>query len=300
MRILILSRNKDIYSTGRLVSAAKERGHEVVVVDTLRCYMNVNSERPEVHYNEGIVLKDFDAIIPRIGASITFYGTAILRMLESSGIYTVNPSLAITRARDKLRSHQILSRKGIGMPVTGFAHSPTQMNDLITMVGGAPLVIKLLEGTQGKGVILADTNKQAANIIEAFRNLDAYFLVQEFINEAKGKDIRCFVVGEKVIASMQRSAQVGDFRANIHQGGQAKQIKITAQEKRMAIQAAKTLGLRVAGVDIVRSKRGPLVLEVNASPGLKGIETSSGIDVAGAIIEYIEKNAKKGKAGTAT
>lgn len=298
MKILILSRNKDIYSTSRIAAAARARGHEVVIVDTLRCYMNVNSERPEVHYNEGIVLKDFDAIIPRIGASITFYGTAILRMLESSGTFTLNPSLAITRARDKLRSHQILSRKGIGMPITGFAHSPTQMNDLITMVGGAPLVIKLLEGTQGKGVILADTNKQAANIIEAFRDLDAYFLVQEFIKEAKGKDIRCFVVGDKVVASMERSAQVGDFRANIHQGGQAKQIKVTAAEKRMAIQAAKTLGLRVAGVDIVRSKRGPLILEVNASPGLKGIETSSGIDVATAIIEYTEKHAKIAKATT--
>lgn len=292
MKIAILSRNKKLYSTKRLIEAAVLRGHTVEVIDPLKCYMNINSSKPEMHYEAGKVLEGFNAIIPRIGASITFYATAVLRLFESQGIYTLSQSIAITRARDKLRAHQLLSRKGVGMPITGFAHSPTNTKDLIRLVGGAPLVIKLLEGTQGKGVILAESDKLADNLIQALRDLDVFFLVQEFIKEAKGQDIRCFVVGDKVVASMARTAKKGEFRANIHQGGTANPIKITPTERKMAIQAAKILGLHVAGVDMVRSSRGPLILEVNASPGLKGIETSSKKDIAGMIIEYIEKNAK--------
>lgn len=298
MIIGILSRSEKIYSTRRLVEAVRERGHEARVIDPLRCYMNINSKKPEIHYKQGEVLEGIDAVIPRIGASITFFGTAVLRSFEACGIYALNPSISITRARDKLRAHQILSRKGIGMPITSFAHSHTRINtsntrDLIDMVGNAPLIIKLLEGTQGKGVILAESNRQAENIIQAFQDLNVFFLVQEFIEEAKGQDIRCFVVGDKVVASMRRTARQGDFRANIHQGGHAQSVKITPEERKMAVQAAKVMGLRVAGVDIVRSNRGPLVLEVNASPGLKGIETSSQKDIAGAIVDYIIKNAKR-------
>lgn len=292
MHIAILSRNKKLYSTRRLMEAATSRGHQVEVIDPLKCYMNINSKKPEMHDEKGRVLAGFDAIIPRIGASITFYATAVLRLFESQGIYSLNQSIAITRARDKLRAHQLLARKGVGMPVTGFAHSPTNTHDLINLVGGAPLVIKLLEGTQGKGVILAESNKLAENLIYAFRDLDVFFLVQEFIKEANGEDIRCFVVGDKVVASMIRKAKKGEFRANIHQGGTAHHVKITPTERKMAIQAAKILGLHVAGVDIVRSGRGPLILEVNASPGLKGIESASGKDIASLIIQYIEKNAK--------
>ncbi|MCE2992722.1 MAG: 30S ribosomal protein S6--L-glutamate ligase [Alphaproteobacteria bacterium] len=292
MQIAILSRNKKLYSTRRLIEAATSRGHTVEVVDPLKCYMNINSKKPEMHDEKGRVLAGFDAIIPRIGASITFYATAVLRLFESQGIYSLNQSIAITRARDKLRAHQLLARKGVGMPVTGFAHSPTNTHDLINLVGGAPLVIKLLEGTQGKGVILAESNKLAENLIYAFRDLDVFFLVQEFIKEANGEDIRCFVIGDKVVASMVRRAKKGEFRANIHQGGTAHHVKITPTERKMAIQAAKILGLHVAGVDIVRSARGPLILEVNASPGLKGIESASGKDIASLIVQYIEKNAK--------
>jgi ribosomal protein S6--L-glutamate ligase len=297
MKIAILSRNAKLYSTQRLQEAALKRGHQVRVIDALKCYMNITPDRSEVHYGKGEILDLYDAIIPRIGASITFYATAVLRQFESIGTYSMNPSIAITRARDKLRAHQVLARKSIGMPITSFAHSPSNTKDLIKMVGGAPLVIKLLEGTQGQGVLLAENSKMAETLIEAFRGLEAFFLVQEFIKEANGTDIRCFVIGDKVVAAMQRSAQSGDFRSNLHRGATAKSVKITPQERRIAVQASKALGLNIAGVDIVRSERGPLVLEVNSSPGLKGIEAASGLDIAEMIIKYVEINAKQMGAG---
>ncbi len=292
MKIAILSRNNRLYSTSRLYDAAVNRGHKVRVIDSLKCYMNINPDKSEVHYKQGEILENFDAIIPRIGASITFYATAVLRQFESMGTYSLNPSIAITRGGDKLRAHQMLARKGIGMPITGFAHSPSNSRDLIKMVGGAPVVIKLLEGAQGKGVLLAETTRMAETLIEAFRDLEAFFLVQEFIKEAKGMDIRCFVIGDKVVAAMRRKALSGDFRSNIHRGGTAEVVKITPKERKMAVQAAKIIGLNVAGVDIVRSERGPLVLEVNSSPGLKGIEAASGLDIADMIIKYLEIHAK--------
>jgi ribosomal protein S6--L-glutamate ligase len=292
LKIAILSRQETLYSTQRLYKAATKRGHYVKIIDAIKCYMNINSKKAEVHYSKGEVLEKFDAIVPRIGASITFYATAVLRQFETMGTYSLNQSLAITRARDKLRAHQLLSRKGIGMPITGFAHSPSNAKDLIEMVGSAPLIIKLLQGTQGKGVVLAETYKMAESLIDAFRDLNAFFLVQEFIKEAKGADIRCFVIGDKVVASMERKANAGDFRSNIHRGGTAKLVKISPEERQTAIKAAKIIGLDVAGVDIVRSKRGPLVLEVNSSPGLQGIESATNKDIADMIISYIEKKAK--------
>jgi ribosomal protein S6--L-glutamate ligase len=291
MKILILSRNTKLYSTRRLVEAAKLRGHTVRVVDTLHCYMNISSLEPTVHY-KGEVLEDFDAVIPRIGASITFYGAAVLRQFEMMGVYSVNESVAITRARDKLRSLQLLSRKGVGLPVTGFAHSPDDIQDVIRIVGGAPLVIKLLEGTQGIGVVLAETQKAAESVIEAFMGLTANIMVQEFIKETGGSDIRCFVVGGKVVAAMKRTAKEGEFRSNLHRGGTAEIVKLTPEERSTAIRAAKIVGLNVAGVDILRSNHGPVVMEVNSSPGLEGIEGVTGKDIAGMIIEFIEKNAK--------
>ncbi len=286
MKIGILSRNSDLYSTKRLVEAAKERGHEVEVIDTLKCYMDITSTKPLVHY-QNRVLDDFDAIIPRVGASITFYGTAVIRQFEMMGVFSLNESVAIARARDKLRSLQLLSRKGLGLPITGFAHSTKMTQELIKLVGGAPLVIKLLEGTQGKGVVLAETSSAAESVIDAFREMDANILVQEFIKEARGSDIRCFVIGDKVVASMQRTAKPGEFRSNLHRGGKATLVEITEEERKAAIDATKALGLNVAGVDMLRSNRGPLIMEVNSSPGLKGIEQSTGIDVAGMIIEYL-------------
>ena len=291
MKIAILSRNKRLYSTRRLVEAAEQRGHEVRVIDTLRCYMNITSDKPELHYR-GENLLDFDAVIPRIGASITFYGTAVLRQFEMMGVFPANESVAISRSRDKLRSLQLLSRDGVGMPRTGFAHSPDDVQDLIKMVGGAPLVIKLLEGTQGIGVVLAETQKAAESVIEAFMGLKANILIQEFIKEAGGADIRCFVVGGKVVAAMQRQAPEGEFRSNLHRGGSASLVKLTPKERATAVKAARVMGLNVAGVDILRSERGPLVMEVNSSPGLEGIEAATGKDVAGMVIEFIEKNAK--------
>ena len=288
MRIGILSRNANLYSTKRLVEAAKLRGHHVEVIDTLKCYMDITSTKPKIHYGDR-VLDQFDAIIPRIGASITFYGTAVIRQFEMMGVFSLNESVSISRARDKLRSLQLLSRKGIGLPITGFAHSTKMTQELIKLVGGAPLVIKLLEGTQGKGVVLAETNSAAESVIDAFREMDANILVQEFIKEARGSDIRCFVVGDEVVASMQRTAKAGEFRSNLHRGGTAQVVEITAEEKKAALDATKALGLCVAGVDMLRSERGPLIMEVNSSPGLKGIETSTGIDVAGIIIEYLVK-----------
>lgn len=291
MKIAILSRKKSLYSTRRLVEAATQKGHEIQVIDTLRCYMNITSFRPEIHYN-GQELTGFDAVIPRIGASITFYGTAVLRQFEMMGVYPLNESVAISRSRDKLRSLQLLSRKGIGLPVTGFANSPDDIQDLIKMVGGAPLVIKLLEGTQGIGVVLAETQKAAESVIEAFMGLKANILVQEYIKEAGGADIRCFVIGERVVASMRRQAQEGEFRSNLHRGGTASLIKITPEERSTAVRAAGAMGLNVAGVDILRSNHGPVVMEVNSSPGLEGIETSTEKDVAGMIIAFIERNAR--------
>jgi ribosomal protein S6--L-glutamate ligase len=297
MKIAILSRNSKLYSTRRLVEAGSARGHDIKVIDVLRCYMNIASHRPGIHY-KGDALSDFDAVIPRIGASVTFYGTAVLRQFEMMGTYPLNESVAITRARDKLRSLQLLSRKGIGMPVTGFAHAPDDIQDLIKMVGGTPLVIKLLEGTQGIGVVLAETEKAAESVIEAFLGLRVNILVQEYIREAGGADIRCFVVGDKVVAAMRRQAKPGEFRSNLHRGGSASLIRITPEERSTAVRAARTMGLNVAGVDILRSNHGPLVMEVNSSPGLEGIEKATDKDIAGMVIGFIERNAVLGKTRT--
>ena len=292
MKLAVLSRKASLYSTHRLVEAAQERGHEVAVVDYLRCYMNITSHRPAVVYG-GREL-EFDAIIPRIGASRTFYGTAVVRQFETTGTYTPNESQAIARSRDKLRCLQLLAKRGIGLPVTGFAHSTKDVEGLIDLVGGAPLVVKLLEGTQGIGVVLCETAKAAESVIEAFRGLDANILVQEFIKEAGGSDIRAFVVGDKVVAAMQRSAAPGEFRSNIHRGGSAGKVKLTPEERSTAVRAAKTMGLRVCGVDLLRSNHGPVVMEVNSSPGLEGIENATGVDVAGRIIDYVAANFESG------
>ena len=296
MRIGILSRGPQLYSTRRLREAAESRGHEVQVVDYLRCYMNIHAGNPHVVL-AGKSL-DFDAVIPRIGASNTFYGTAVVRQFEMMGVFPANESQAITRARDKLRSLQLLSREGINMPVTGFAHSTKDLDGLIDMVGGAPMIIKLLEGTQGIGVVLAETHKAAESVIEAFMGLKANILTQEFIKEAGGADIRCFIVGDKVVAAMKRQGKEGEFRSNLHRGGSASLIRITPEERSTALRAAKTMGLNVAGVDLLRSNHGPVVMEVNSSPGLEGIEAASGKDIAGAIIEFIEKNAGLGRTRT--
>ncbi|MDG1124733.1 MAG: 30S ribosomal protein S6--L-glutamate ligase [Pseudomonadales bacterium] len=293
MKIAILSRSKSIYSTNRLVEAAEARGHEVRVIDHVRCFMDITSDRPSIHYKEEeFGPEHFDAVIPRIGASVTFYGTAVVRQFEMMGVYSVNESVAITRSRDKLRSLQLLSRKKIGIPVTAFANSPDDVPGLIREVGGAPLVIKLLEGTQGIGVVLAETRTAAKSVIQGFMGLSANILVQEYIKEAGGSDLRCFVVGGKVIAAMQRTAPDGDFRSNLHRGGTAELVKLTAQERRTAVNAAKIMGLNVCGVDLLRSNRGPLVMEVNSSPGLGGIEAATNKDVADIIVEFIEKEAR--------
>jgi len=294
MKIAILSRSPSLYSTSRLVEAAKQRGHEARVINPLKCYMNITAHRPEIYYRQER-LDGFDAVIPRIGASITFYGLAVLRQFEMMGVYCLNESVAIGRSRDKLSSLQLLSRKGIGMPVTAFAHSPDDTRNVIELVKGAPLVLKLLEGTQGVGVVMAETNKAAESVIEAFRGLKANILVQEFIEEAGGTDIRCLVVGERVIASMKRTARDGEFRSNLHRGGTASAIKLTPEERSTAIRSARILGLNCAGVDILRSNHGSVVMEVNSSPGLQGIEECTHKDVAGRVIEFIEKHAVPGK-----
>ncbi len=294
MKIAILSRNRRLYSTRRLVEAATARGHEAKVIDVLRCYMNIAPHHPEIHYR-GKKLEGFDAVIPRIGASVTFYGTAVVRQFEMMGVYTLNESVAITRSRDKLRAHQLLAREGIGMPVTGFAHAPDDTADLINLVGGAPCVVKLTQGTQGRGVVMCETDKAAESVIDAFRGLDAYFLVQEFVEEARGADIRCLVIGDRVVASMMRQARIGEFRSNLHRGGAASKVRITPQERSTATRAARLMGLSVAGVDILRSKNGPVVMEVNSSPGLAGIESTAGVDIAGRIIELLEKNTRPGR-----
>lgn len=291
MKIGILSRRSSLYSTRRLKEAAEARGHEVRVVDYSRCYMNIAAHKPEVLFGGESIT--FDAVIPRIGASMTFYGTAVVRQFEMMGVYPLNSSQAISRSRDKLRSLQLLSREGVGLPVTGFAHSVKDVDALIQLVGGAPLVLKLLEGTQGVGVVLAETDKAAESVIAAFQQLDANILVQEFIKEAEGADIRAFVVGDKVVASMKRQGPEGEFRSNLHRGGKATNIKLTPEERSTAVRSAKILGLRVAGVDMLRSNHGPVVMEVNSSPGLEGIEAASEKDVAGAIIDHIEKHAQR-------
>jgi ribosomal protein S6--L-glutamate ligase len=292
MRIAILSRNTRLYSTKRLVEAGMKRGHDMFVIDPLRCYMNIATDNPEIHF-KGRKLEGFDAIIPRIGASVTFYATAMLRQFEMTGAFTLNESDSIIRARDKLRSLQLLSREGIGMPVTGFAHSPDDTEDLMQLVGDAPVIIKLTEGSQGQGVVLAETRQAAESVIDAFRGLDAHFLVQRYVKEARGADLRCFVVGGKVIAAMKRQARRGEFRANLHRGGSAESARLTDKERTMALRAAEVIGLNVAGVDIIRSSHGPLVLEVNSSPGLEGIEAATRKNIAGAIIHFIEKRARK-------
>ena len=294
LKIGVLSLNPNLYSTLRLAEAGRERGHDVKVINYLRCYMDITARRPMVIY-QGKPLKDFDAVIPRIGASRSFYGTAVVRQFEMMNVFTAADSQAISRSRDKLRSLQILATAGVDLPVTSFAHHTKDSSDLIEIVGGSPVVIKLLEGTQGLGVVLAETKKAAQSVIEAFRGLDANILVQEFVKESKGEDIRAFVVGRRVVAAMRRQGPPGEFRSNLHRGGVGERTKLTPAERKTAVKAASTLGLKIAGVDMVRSDRGPLVLEVNSSPGLEGIEIASNEDVAAAIIKYVEKNARPAK-----
>lgn len=294
MKIGILSRNKSLYSTRRLIEAATELGHEAIVIDYLSCYMNINSSNTSIHYG-GDEIAVVDAIIPRIGAARTFYGTAVVRQFELLDVYSINSSIAITRSRDKLRSLQLMSKEKIGMPITGFAHSPEDIDDLIKLVGGPPLVIKLLEGTQGVGVVLAETKKAAQSVIQAFMGLKANIIIQEYIKESKGADIRCIVIGDKVVAAMMRKAPPGEFRSNLHRGGTSQMVKISKKERALAIKAAKCMGLKFAGVDIIQSDRGPLVMEVNSSPGLEGIENSTGVDIASLVIKHIETTLSKTK-----
>lgn len=291
MKIALLSRNAQLYSTRRLIAACEARGHEVRVIDILKCYIDISSASPAIWYM-GEKLQGFDAVIPRIGASVTHYGVAVIRQFEMMGVYCLVESNALGRSRDKLRALQLLSRKGIGLPKTSFAYNVHDARELIKLVGGTPLVLKLCEGTQGKGIVLAETQKAAESVIEAFRELGAEFLVQEFIKEANGCDLRCFVVGDKVVAAMERRAAEGEFRSNLHRGGSAQAVKLSPEERRTAVKAAHTMGLRVAGVDLLRSARGPLVMEVNSSPGLEGIEAASGKDIAALVLAYIEENAK--------
>jgi ribosomal protein S6--L-glutamate ligase len=291
MKIAMLARNPNLYSHKRLKEAAEARGHQLDIINTLRCYMNIASRRPEVYYN-GEKLEGYDAVIPRIGASVTFYGLAVLRQFEMQGVYPLNESVGIGRSRDKLRSMQLLARDGIGLPVTTFAHDPKQTDEVLELAGGAPVVIKLLEGTQGIGVVLADTKRSAVSVVEAFRGAGVNILLQEFIKEAGGTDIRAIVVGGKVVAAMKRTGAEDDFRSNLHRGGSAKVIKLSPEERSTAIRSAKSMGLNVCGVDMLRSNHGPVVMEVNSSPGLEGVENATGLDIAGMIIEYLEKNAK--------
>ncbi|MBB3995482.1 ribosomal protein S6--L-glutamate ligase [Sulfitobacter undariae] len=291
MKIAMLARNPNLYSHKRLKEAAEARGHQLDIINTLRCYMNIATRRPEVYYN-GEKLEGYDAVIPRIGASVTFYGTAVLRQFEMQGVYPLNESVGIGRSRDKLRSMQLLARDGIGLPVTTFAHDPKQTDEVLALAGGAPVVIKLLEGTQGIGVVLADTKRSAVSVVEAFRGAGVNILLQEFIKEAGGTDIRAIVIGNKVVAAMKRTGAEGDFRSNLHRGGSAQVIKLSPEERSTAIRSAKAMGLNVCGVDMLRSNHGPVVMEVNSSPGLEGVENATGLDIAGMIIEYLEKNAK--------
>ncbi|QDU50178.1 30S ribosomal protein S6--L-glutamate ligase [Gimesia panareensis] len=289
LKIALLASNQELYSNQRILEAGEERGHEMEFLDIKQCYMKLDAVEPEAHYRGGTILDDLDAVVTRIRPSITYYGCALARQFESMDVLTVNTSVAITQSRDKLYSLQLMLKSGINIPTTGFANSPMDTNDLIEMVGRAPLIVKLLEGSQGRGVVLAETRKAAESVINAFKALRANLLVQEFIKEADGKDLRCFVIDGKVVASIQREAAPGEFRANIHQGGTASIIKITPTERKLAVKAAKALGLMIAGVDIIRSKHGPLLLEVNSSPGLEGIEAATGKDIAGMMISAIEK-----------
>jgi ribosomal protein S6--L-glutamate ligase len=300
LKIAILSGKPKLYSTARLIEAAEKRGHEVHVVNTLRCYMNIASFKSTIHYRGKEIsreLNSYDAVIPRIGSSITFYGAAVVRQFEMMGVYSVNGSTGIVNARDKLRALQFLSKEGIGLPITGFAHAPDDIGDLIKMVGGAPLVIKLVEGTQGIGVVLAETETAAESVMEAFLGIKANILVQEYIKEANGADLRCFVIGNEVVAAMLRTAKPGGFRSNLHRGGKAEEVKLSAIERETAILAAKAVGLQVAGVDMLRSARGPLVMEVNSSPGLEGIERATNKDVASLVIQFIEANVRERSGG---
>lgn len=292
MRIGLLASNPELYSNKRIMEAGEMRGHEMHFLNIKECYMKLDAKKPEIHYRGGLILNQFDAIIPRIRPSITFYGCALTRQFEAMNVFCLNSSTAITQSRDKLFSLQLLLQSGIEIPTTGFAHSPLDTDDLIKMVGGTPLIVKLLEGTQGKGVVLAETKKAAESVINAFKSLNANILVQEFIKEANGKDLRLFVIDGKVVAAIQREALPGEFRANIHLGGTASVIKPTSEEKKIAIRAAKAMDLKVAGVDIIRSSKGPLLLEVNSSPGLEGIESATNKDIAGEMIVAIEKNFK--------
>lgn len=289
LRLGLLASNPELYSNQRIMQAAQFRGHEIRFLDIKQCYMKLDAETPEIHYRGGSLLNNLDAVIPRIRPSMTFYGCALLRHFESIGVLSLNGSSSITQSRDKLFSLQLLQSSGLDIPTSGFANSPVDTNDLIAMVGGAPLIVKLLEGTQGRGVVLAETSKAAESVINAFKTLKANLLVQEFVKEARGKDLRCFVIDGKVVAAIERTAAPGEFRANIHQGGSASLVKITKQERSLAVKAAKVLGLSVAGVDIIRSDRGPLLLEVNSSPGLEGIESATEKDIAGLLIGAIEK-----------
>ena len=297
MKIAMMARNAELYTHRRLKEAAEARGHELDIINTLRCYMNIASRRPEIYYN-GEKLVGYGAVIPRIGASVTFYGLAVLRQFEMMGVYPLNESVAIGRSRDKLRSMQLLARDGIGLPVTTFAHDPKQTEEVLKLAGGAPLVIKLLEGTQGIGVVLADTNRSAKSVVEAFRGADVNILVQEFIKEAGGTDIRAIVIGGKVVAAMKRTGADDDFRSNLHRGGSAQLVRLSPEERATAVRAAKSMGLNVCGVDMLRANHGPVVMEVNSSPGLEGVEKATGLDIASKIIEYVEKYAKPGATKT--
>ena len=296
MRIAVLATEPDLYSNKRIMEAGKQRGHEMHFISVRNCYMDITARKPEIHYRGGEILKRFDAIIPRIRPSLTFYGTAVMRQFEMQGAYCLNGPISIARAQDKLRTMQLLcSSKDVDIPRTGFANSPLDTKDLIKTVGGAPVVIKLLEGTQGKGVVLAETAKAAESVINAFKSLKANILVQEFIKESAGVDLRCFVIGDKVVASIERHAAEGEFRANIHLGGTGHKVKITPEERKIAVAAAKVVGLKVTGVDLIRAHDGPKVIEVNASPGLEGVEGTTGKDIASMMIEHIEKQVAKRK-----
>ncbi len=297
MKIAMLARNANLYSHRRLVEAAEERGHELHVLNTLRCTVHIASHRPQVWYN-GEPCEGFDAVIPRIGASITSYGLSILRQFEMRGVWPLNESVAIGRSRDKLRSMQILAKHGLGLPLTAFAHDPKQAEEIIRSVNGPPVVIKLLEGTQGIGVVLAETMSSAKSVIEAFRGANVSILVQEFIKEAGGTDIRALVIGGKVVAAMKRTGAADDFRSNLHRGGSAQLIKITPEERSTAVRAAKRMGLNVCGVDMLRSNHGPVIMEVNSSPGLEGIENATGKDIAGQIVDFVVSHARDGKTKT--
>jgi ribosomal protein S6--L-glutamate ligase len=297
MKIALLTRNPKLYSHKRLMDTAVGRGHEIVPIDYLRCYMNITSRKPELRYM-GEKLEGFDAVIPRIAASHTFYGLAVLRQFEMMGVYSINESVAIGRSRDKLRCLQLLARDGVGLPATAFANDAQRTDEILNLVGGAPVVVKLLEGTQGIGVVLGETYKSAKSVIEAFHGAEVNILVQEFIQEAEGQDIRAFVVGRKIVAAMQRTGPKGEFRSNLHRGGTAVLTELTALEKATALKAAQSMGLNVAGVDMLRSKRGPMVMEVNSSPGLEGIEAASGKDVAKGILEFLERSAMPGRTKT--